>query len=138
MRTTTTFPGTFTASAGVRTDSTADSMRQFMNEISAYHETGIAPDELDFTKSAIGQSEALDYETPYDKLGFISDIQTYDLPDGFVEEQAKILQDLTKEEVDALAAKWLDPEDMIIVVVGDVQAISSDLEELGYPHHSGR
>ena len=125
--------GTFTASAGVRTDSTADSIRQFMNEISAYHETGIAPDELDFTKSAIGQSEALDYETPYNKLGFISDIQTYDLPDGFVEEQAKILQDLTKEEVDALAAKWLDPEDMIIVVVGDVQAISSDLEELGYP-----
>ena len=126
-------PGTFTARAAVRSDTTTDSIRQFMTEISTYYENGITAEELTFTKSAIGQSEALDYETPYDKLGFISNILTYDLPDGFVEEQAEILAALTKEDVDALAKKWLDPKEMVIVVVGDVAKIKGDLEALGYP-----
>ncbi len=125
--------GSFSARAGVRTDATADSIRQFINEISAYHKTGIKADELAFTRSAIGQSEALDYETPYDKLSFISNILIYDLPEDFVAQQSEILNGLTKEDVGAISTKWLNPDDMIIVVVGDKAKISEDLETLGYP-----
>ncbi|ACT58342.1 M16 family metallopeptidase [Hirschia baltica] len=125
--------GLFTASAGVRTDATADSIVQFVNEITGYYENGITEEELAFTKSAIGQSDALDYETPFDKLGFLSQIVTYDLPEGFTDEQSEILQNLTKEEVDALAKKHLNLDDMIMVVVGDKAVIEDDLKALGYP-----
>lgn len=125
--------GTFSASAGVRTDATKDSIVQFVKEINGYFENGITEEELNFTKSAIGQSEALDYETPFDKLGFLSQIATYDLPAGFTDEQSEILKNLTKEELDVISKEHLNLDEMIIVVVGDKAKIEDELKELGYP-----
>ncbi len=125
--------GAFRAQAGVRTDATADSIIQFVNEIKEYAENGITDQELAFTRSAIGQSEALDYETPFDKIGFLSPILTYDLPDNFVEEQKAILANIEKKEINALATKWLNTNDMIIVVMGDKAVIQDSVAALGYP-----
>ncbi len=125
--------GYYRAQAGVRSDSTAASIQEFVSEISNYHENGITADELAFTKSAIGQRDARAYETPRQKLGFLSRMMTYDLSPDFVDEQNKILADLTKEEVDALAAKHLDLNDMIMVVVGDKAKVFDEVKALGYP-----
>ncbi len=125
--------GTFTASAGVRTDATADSIVQFTNEIKSFAANGITEDELAFTKSAIGQRDALKYETPFDKLGFLSRIITYRLPDGFTDTQKAILEGITKEEIDGLAAKHLNLDEMIMVVMGDKAEIEDELKDLGYP-----
>ncbi|RFB05478.1 M16 family metallopeptidase [Parvularcula marina] len=122
--------GEYRAQAGVRKDATAASIVEFFSEIGSYQEDGISEDELAFTKQAIGQSEARDYETPFQKLGFLSQILTYDLPDDFVDEQQDILRNLTKENVDMLAAELLDG-DMALVVVGDKEAIWDELEALG-------
>ena len=124
--------GFFRAQAGVRTDATADSIRQFMNEISGYHANGIAADELAFTKAARGQREARDYETPFQKLNFLDQILTYDLPDGFIDAQKAILAGISSDEINTLAATHLNTDDMIIVVVGDKSIILPELETLGY------
>ena len=125
--------GYYRASAGVRSDSTAASITEFVNEITAYHKDGITDTELGFTKSAIGQRDARAYETPRQKLGFLSNMMTYDLSPSFVDEQNKILQNITKEEIDALAAKHLNIDEMIMVVVGDKAAVMDDVKALGYP-----
>jgi len=124
--------GFFRAQAGVRTDATADSIRQFAKEISAYQEDGITADELSFTRAARLQREARDYETPFQKLGFIENILSYDLPEDFIDEQKTILAGITAEELNALAAKHLNQDEMIAVVVGDKNAILPELETLGY------
>lgn len=124
--------GTFTAAAGVRTDSTSASITEFMKEIETYQGGGIKSDELAFTKSAIGQRDARQYETPFQKLGFISNILTYNLPNGFVDEQNTILENIESDEINALATKYLNIKDMTIVVVGDKATILPDLEKLGY------
>lgn len=126
------YPGPFTASASVRTDSTADSIVQFMNEISQYRDQGITAEELAFTKSAIGQSEALDYETPRQKAGLLAQIAEYDLSSDFVSRQQEIINELSIEQVNALAVEHLPVEEMIIVVVGDKASIEPSLRELGY------
>ena len=124
--------GSYTAQAGVRSDATADSIVQFENEIRAYAEGGMSEPEVLFTRKAIGQRDARAYETPGQKLGFLSQILTYDLDKGFVDEQNEILDSIGKEELDALAAKHLNMDEMIIVVVGDKAAILPELEALGY------
>jgi zinc protease len=126
-------PGPFTASAGVRADSTADSVRQFMNEITGFRDNGITPVELQFTKDAIGQSEALDYETPGQKAGLLEQIITYDLEPDFVRRQQQLITNLTTDRVNALAKTHLPVEDMIIVVVGDKASNYDELMQLNYP-----
>jgi len=125
--------GFYRAGAGVRADSTQDSIVQFVKEISNFQKGGITDDELAFTKSAIGQRDARTYETPRQKLGFLSNMMTYGLDTSFVDEQNKILQNMTKSEIDALAAKHLKLDEMIMVVVGDKELVFEDLKKLGYP-----
>jgi zinc protease len=124
--------GPFTASASVRTDTTADSVIQFVNEINSYRETGVTPEELKFTKDAIGQSEALDYETPGQKASLLEQIITYDLPADFVRTQQTIINGLTQDRVRQLAQTHLPLENMIILVVGDKAVINESLTALGY------
>ena len=99
--------GVFTAMAGVRGDTTAASIVEFETEIRRYAEDGIQGDELAFTRNAIGQRDALLYETPRQKLAFLSRIQTYGLDDDFVDQQNAILKSIPAEELNAIAAKHL-------------------------------
>ena len=124
--------GIYVAQAGVRTDATLPSVVEFEKEIRAYAENGITPDELAFTRNAIGQSDARRYETPLQKLAFLSNILTYDLPDDFVDTQNEILATIPAEELNGIAAKHLTMDDMAIVVVGDRNVVQPELETLGY------
>lgn len=124
--------GWYRAGAAVRADATAASIVEFVNEISEYHDAGITEEELTFTKSAIGQSDARAYETPRQKLGFLSRMATYDLEPSFVDEQSDILQGMTKAEIDALADQHLNLDEMIMVVVGDKAKLNDEIVELGY------
>lgn len=126
-------PGPFTASASVKKDSTADSVRQFVNEITAYRDNGIEPEELQFMRSAIGQSDALSYETPRQKAGFLGRIIEYGLPRDFVDQQANIINSISREKINQLAADHLPIDRMLILVVGDKKVIGDSLRELGYP-----
>jgi zinc protease len=125
--------GWYRAAAGVRSDATAASIVEFVKEIDAFQTEGIKAEELAFTKNSIGQRDARSYETPRQKLRFLGNLLTYDLPADFVDEQASILASIEKAELDALAAKHLLTGEMIMVVVGDSAKIRPLLEELGYP-----
>ena len=125
--------GGYSAGAGVRANTTADSIVQFVNEINSYQQDGMTEEELIFTKNAIGQRDARSYETPRQKLGFLSQIATYNLDKSFVDEQNRILADMTLEEMNALAAKHLHLDQMIMVVVGDKDLVMDDVKALGYP-----
>ena len=88
---------------------------------------------MEFTKNAIGQRDARAYETPRQKLGFLSRMQTYDLSPDFVKNQSEILANMTKTEIDALANKHLDSNEMIILVVGNKEIALPQLEALNIP-----
>jgi zinc protease len=124
--------GAYVASAAVRTDVTTESIVELEKEIRNYAENGITEPELTFTRNAIGQRDARRYETPMQKLVFLSRIVTYKLDDDFVDQQKTILAGISQKEINELARRHLKMDEMIIVVVGDKQAILPGLESLGY------
>jgi zinc protease len=124
--------GTFVASAGVRASATDSAVMEFVQDIKQYAENGITPTELAFTKSSIGQSDALKYETNNQKAAFLSRIQDYNLKPGFIKEQGNILSEVTKSQIDELAKKYLNTNHMAILVVGDQEKITPGLLKLGY------
>lgn len=126
------FSGVFTASSEVRADVTDKAIIEFITEIRTYVEKGITEEELKFMRSAINQKDALKYETPDAKLGFLGQILEYNLTPNFVTERANIVDNISAQEINALAKKHLQVKDMIIVVVGDVKTLKPKLSELGY------
>ena len=122
--------GYYRAQAGVRSDTTADSIVQFRKEISAFQAQGLSDSELSFMKNAIGQRDARAYETPGQKLGFLAEIMSFDLAPEFVDQQNQILANISKQELNELAAKHLDLNQMITVVVGDKASVLDSLKPL--------
>ena len=123
--------GTYVASSAVRAETTADAVKTFFDEMVAFRDGGMTEEELTFTKNAIGLRDARSYETPRQKLGFLARMQRYDLDPSHVEEQAQILEDMTLESANAMAAELIDPDAAIVVVVGDRKYIP-ELQDLGY------
>ncbi|HEX8316471.1 MAG TPA: insulinase family protein, partial [Flavisolibacter sp.] len=88
--------------------------------------------EVDFMKNAVGQRDALAYETGIQKAVFIGRILDYNLPANFIEQQNKILKSMTKEQMKAMAQKYLHPDKMNILLVGDKKKILDGVKKLGY------
>ena len=126
------YAGDFTFSAGIRADATDSALTEVIKELKNYSEKGITEEELAFMKMAIGQRDALAYETGAQKAGFVGRILQYNLPANYVETQSSILKNMKKAELDALAKKWLLVNNMNILLVGDKAKILPGLQKFGY------
>lgn len=124
--------GDFEFSSGIRANATDSALFEVMKELKDYAAKGITDAEVAFMKNAIGQRDALRYETGFQKAGFIDQILEYDLPANFVEQQNKILKSINKAEIDKLASKWINTGKMNILLVGDKEKILPGLKRLGY------
>ncbi len=122
----------YTFSSGIRADATDSALTEVMKEINNYAANGITSDEINFMKSAIGQRDALQYETPGQKSGFVARLLEYNLEGDYVATQNKILTMMSKAEIDELAKKWLQTDKMNILLVGDKAKILPGLEKFGY------
>ncbi|HEV7779731.1 MAG TPA: pitrilysin family protein [Chitinophagaceae bacterium] len=126
------YSGDFEFSSGIRADATDSALSEVMREIRDYAMNGPTDEELSFMKNAIGQNDALRYETGVQKAAFIRRILDYNLPANYVAQQNKILQSLTKDQVKSLASKYLNSDKMNILLVGDKAKIFEGVKKLGY------
>ncbi|MGB7995790.1 MAG: pitrilysin family protein [Photobacterium halotolerans] len=121
--------------AEVRADVTLPAIKEMMKELANYSSSGLTDDELAFMRLAVGQQEALSYETPSDKADLLRQIMTYQLEDDFVSQRNAITASISKNRLNELAAKWFDPKDYQIIVVGDAQSLLPQLKTLNMPVH---
>ena len=126
------YTGDFEFSSGIRADATDSALIEVMKELKNYRDNGITEAELKFMKNSLGQRDALLYETGIQKAGFIGRILDYNLPANYVDQQNKILANLTKQQVDAISKKMLSPEKMNILLVGDKAKIIEGVKKTGY------
>ncbi len=125
--------GSFRFSSEVNKEATAASITEAINELENYSAEGMTEEEYEFMRSAIGQRDALRYETPRSKLGLLNNILYFDLPLNYRTQQNNILQETDRETLKELAGQLIQPGNMAIVVVGDEAAIRPELEALGIP-----
>lgn len=126
------YSGTFSFSSGIRANATDSALVEVMKELKNYSTNGVSEEEVKFMKSALGQRDALLYETGFQKAGFIGRILEYNLPANYVDEQNEILAKITKADLDQTSKKWINPETTNVLVVGDKVKILPGLENLGY------
>lgn len=119
--------------AQVRSEATLASIKELIKELKFYSEKGITEDELQFMQLAVGQQDALSYETPGQKVMLLASMVNYSLDSNYIEKQNSVLQQLSKSEIDKVAALWFNPDRYQIIVVGDSKSLKPQLESMNIP-----
>jgi len=125
------YPGPWRAGGSMRTEVTAGALVEFLKEINRIRDQTVPSDELEDSKRAIAARFALSLEQPTAILGLaVSRIQ-YRLPEDYWDTYPTKIMAVTAEDVQRVARKYLDPEAMQLVAVGDGVKIHSVLESYG-------
>lgn len=125
--------GLIVFSAEVRADVTVDSLDEIINELNEVSTSGLTEEELQFMRLARGQADALKYETPSKKSQLLSRILTYSLEEDYLEQRDNLLQSVELDTLNKVAAKWFNPSDFQIIVVGDAEKLAPKLKKFGLP-----
>ena len=123
--------GMFSISTSVRSEATDSALTEIYKEFENYITEGINEEELAFTKNSIANSDALRYETAFQKSRFLARIQRYGLDANYTKKQKEMLNDMTVADVKSLANKYLKMDDHIVVVVGNKYALKDKLQKFG-------
>jgi zinc protease len=124
---------TFYMLTSVQTDKTSESIAEVMQELRAYISNAPATaEELHKTVTNNTLSLSGTWESAGAVLGSISQIVQYGLPDDYFATYATEMAALELGEVQRIAAKLIDPDALVWVVVGDRSKIADGLNQLGY------
>lgn len=124
-------PGLFLGSTSVQSNATFESVKIFYDEFVKYRQ-GISEEYLDFTKNALVKSNALRFETLGALRGMLSTIATYNLPYDYIKNEEKQILNMTIDEHKQLAIKYIKPDNMIYLIVGDAKTQLEPLKDLGF------
>lgn len=125
--------GAIVFNAQVRADVTVASIIELQNELQEISISGLTQDEVDFMRLAVGQQDALKYETPAQKAMLLSNILAFSLDEDYLQQRNDIVEMVDKETLNNLARKWFDPNDYQFIVVGDAKTLKPELEKLDIP-----
>jgi zinc protease len=102
-----------------------------MNELRAIG-GGVKPEELAFTKDALGMGARRQYESTMALAGMVDNAAKYGWPDDYPKQRLAELDAMTPARFGELAKKWIHPDAMVILVVGDKAKVGEKLAKLGY------
>ena len=125
------YPGPFTASAAVQSIHTLESVEIFRDLMSKYADS-ITEQDLQFTKNALIKSNSRRFETLSALIGMLNNIARFNLPFDYVKEQEKIIREMTVEKEKQLAKKYIQPNKMNYLIVGDAKTQLKPLKKLGF------
>ena len=125
------YPGTFTASSAVRSNTTEESVNIFKDLMMNYRQP-ISDEDLEFTKNVLLKSNARRFETLGALRGMINYIAVYGVPFDYIKNEEAIIRDMTVESHNDLVKKYIRPDEMIYLVVGDAKTQLNGLKSLGY------
>jgi zinc protease len=121
----------FVASTSVRSDATLESLKIFKDEMEKYR-NGITENDLQFIKNCMIRSNALRFETNGSLVGMLTTMSKYGLPDDYIKEEEDVIKNMTVEEHKAITDKYIVPDKMYWVVVGDATTQLKPLEKIGF------
>jgi zinc protease len=121
----------FVASASVRSDATLESVSIFKEEMEKYR-NGVSEDDLQFIKNSMIRSNALRFETNGALVSMLSTLSKYGLSDDYVKREEDVVRNMTVEDHRATAQKYIIPDRMYYLVVGDAATQLKPLEKIGF------
>ena len=124
--------GPFSTIGGFRTNVTDSSVIETLKEIKRLREEEVPENDLRFAKDFLTRSVPRTFETPGQIAAQLANAVLYKLPDNYFDTYIQNVEKVTVEDVKRVAENYLNPDQMLIVIVGDVTTIRSGLEKIGH------
>lgn len=124
-------PAIFSASAGVQTDKTKESIQEFIKELTQINSSRpVAPDEFTKEQSSVILSLPGDWQTNNGIMWFLQSCMTFNRGLDYPNNYSTIIQNLTLADIQQSAAKIVKPQNLTWLIVGDRQKIETGIREL--------
>jgi len=123
--------GPFSAYGEIRTDVTAPAIQELFHEVGRIRKTDVSLEELKLAKDSWALSLAGDFETTGDITGSEGGLFVYGLPLDYYRELPAQIDAVTAADVRSSATKYLNPDFLVVVAVGDRVRIEPEMEKLG-------
>ncbi len=121
--------GNWSQNADVTTADTYNSLREIMYEVERLQKTPPPADELKGIQNFETGMFVLRNSTPSGIIGQLNTLDLHGLPETYLTEQVKNINAVTPQQVSETARKYVRPEAMTIVVVGDKKQIDPQLKK---------
>jgi len=127
--------GPFVVSAPVRNEVTLESVNEVLAELRRIRTGDVEERELEDTKNYLMGVFPATVQSASEVGGRLLDMELYGLPDDYFDHYRENIGAIDKAEIERVARKYIDPERVLIVIVGNAAQIREPLGGLGLPVH---
>jgi len=129
-------PAVFRVVVLTKSATTVEATKAAMGEIAGLNTRPFTQEELDRAKDNLLTSFLFRYDTPVKVLAERERLEFYGYPANYLETYKAALEKVTVADVTAMAKKYVHPEKLAVLVVGNGPEIKPGLDELnlGTPH----
>jgi predicted Zn-dependent peptidase len=126
-------PGVVVASADVVTDKTGEALAAMVADLRQFAAGGLTDDEVERSRSQ-GRATLVDaYESVDGIAGVLAADASLGLGPDYEARASRARDEAGKSQLDALARRWFDPADAVLVVVGARARVQPLLDRAGLP-----
>jgi zinc protease len=127
--------GPFVIAAPVRNEVTRESVSEMLAELRRIRTGDIEDRELDDVKSYLMGVFPATVQTASDIASRLVDMELYGLPEDYFDRYRENIAAVSKDEITRVAHKYLDPDKVLVVIVGNAKEIREPVGALGFPVH---
>lgn len=125
------FPGPWRAGGDLRTEVTEGAMTEFMKELNRIRDEKVPEKELDEARRSVVAGFALSLEHPTQVLQLAVERKIYGFPVDYWDTYPAKISAVSAEDIQRVAQKYINPQTMQVVAVGDANKIKTVMEKFG-------
>ena len=122
-------PGWFAATTFTKTESTVEALGVVLDVLQGMDDKPVPAEELAQRKTYITGAFPLEIETPGGIAAKVLEAMKFGYGKEYLESYRERIDAVTAEQVQSFAAKRIQPDRMLIVLVGNAKAFAADLEK---------
>jgi zinc protease len=122
--------GPFQVGSGVRTDVTGPAIGEIFNELRTMIQQPQSADELARAKDGMSNSLPGAFETNNNAVGNFANTFIYNLGLDYYSKYAEQVAAVTQAQTADVAKRYVSPDRMVVVAVGDIEAIEPEIKKL--------
>lgn len=123
-------PGPFLVSTAVQTEVTARALTEIFSEMRGIREARVEDRELSDARTFLAGTFPLRLQTTEGLASRLAELAIHDLPFDYFDGYRQRVVDVSHDEVLSAAQRHLKPEEAVVLIVGDAEAVRAEVEAL--------